>query len=178
MPHIHTEPGQHDLTTTAFIIRRDTTNNYGLLHVHKKLDVLLPVGGHIELYETPWAGILHEIEEESGYEMHQLRVMQPPVRVRSMDGVKTHPNPLFLQTHAFKGMDNHSHIDIGFLFVTNELPSHLPADGESTNLLWLTHEQIQARSTEMPPDIAQIYDFCFTSALEAWDSVSVSDYDR
>lgn len=178
MPHIHTEPGQHDLTTTAFIIRVDGDEPKGLLHRHKKLNLLLPVGGHVELSETPWAASLHEIEEESGYDISQLRIMQPKQRIMRMDEVKIHPVPLFLQTHEFKKNDGHSHTDIGFFYVAEESPKNLPAEGESAELVWLTNREIQARSAEMPADIAQIYDFCFETALPAWEHVDPARYDK
>lgn len=178
MPHIHTDPGQHDLTTTAFIIRTDGDEPRGLLHRHKKLGLLLPVGGHVELTETPWAAVLHEIEEESGYAASQLHVMQPHERIRRMDEVKVHPVPLFLQTHEFKKDDGHSHIDIGFLLTAAGPPLSLPGDGESAELLWLTNDEIQARSGEMPADIVQIFDFCFMTALRKWEPVSLGVYDE
>lgn len=177
MPHIHTEPGQHDLTTTAFIIRTDGDEPQGLLHMHKKLQLLLPPGGHVELDETPWAAVLHEIEEEAGFTAEQLRVSQPKDRIMKMDGTKVHPVPLFLQTHEFKKNMGHSHIDIGFLFIVDGEPSQKPSDGESTDLYWLSNSQIQCRKSEMPEDIAQIYDFCFRTALPHWESVSVDEFD-
>ena len=178
MPHIHTEIGQHDLTTTAFIIRIEDGHAYGLVHKHKKLGLLLPVGGHVELHETPWASALHEIQEESGYDESQLVVLQPVERIREMDGVKAHPVPLFLQTHEFKKDEGHFHSDIGFLFLSNELPRQFPGTDESAELFWLSNEQIQARKGEMPADIAQIYNFCLTTALEKWDKVSIGEFDR
>jgi 8-oxo-dGTP pyrophosphatase MutT (NUDIX family) len=177
MPHIHTEPGQHDLTTTAFVIRTDGDKVYGLLHKHRKLGLLLPIGGHVELSETPWAAVIHEIKEESGYDIAQLNVLQPKERIRAMDGVKVHPVPLFLQTHEFKKSEDHGHIDIGFLFVTDQMPASMPEEGETAELLWLTNEEIQRRKDEMPADIAQIFDFGFSVALDAWEQVSPSVYD-
>ena len=178
MPHIHTEPGQHDLTTTAFIIRMIDGVPHGLLHKHRKLGLLLPVGGHVELDETPWAAVLHEIVEESGFAPEQLIVLQPKERIRQMDGVKIHPVPLFLQTHEFKQGVGHSHIDVGFLFLTDHPPANAPHEGETAEILWLTNDEIQARSAEMPADIAQIYDFAFTTALPGWERVDGEKFDR
>lgn len=177
MPHIHTEPGQHDLTTTAFIIRMINGVPHGLLHKHRKLGLLLPVGGHVELHETPWAAVLHEIAEESGYDEGQLKVMQPEARIRAMDGVKIHPVPLYLQTHEFKQGVGHSHIDIGFLFMTDQPPSNQPHDGETAELLWLNRQDIQVRKDEMPADVVQIYDFAFSSALAEWERVDPEIFD-
>lgn len=74
MPHIHEGDGQHDLTAGAFIIRFDQDEPKGLLHFHRKLHKLLPIGGHVELNESPWQAIAHELDEESGYSMSQLMV--------------------------------------------------------------------------------------------------------
>lgn len=177
MPHIHTEPGQHDLTTTAFIIRMIDGQSHGLVHAHRKLGMLLPVGGHVELDETPWAAVLHEIAEESGFSPEQLAVLQPTERIRQMDGVKVHPVPLFLQTHEFKQGEGHSHVDIGFLFITDQAPASLPHEGETAELSWLTNDEIQSRKSEMPSDIAQIYDFAFKTALNKWERVSIGEFD-
>lgn len=178
MPHIHTEPGQHDLTTTAFLIRMIDGQPHGLLHKHRKLGMLLPVGGHVELDETPWAAVLHEIAEESGYDAEQLEILQPSERIRHMDGVKIHPVPLYLQTHRFKQDDSHSHIDIGFVFLTDQPPANAPHEGEAEELSWLANEEIQRRKDEMPADIAQIYDFAINTALAHWERVNMGDFDQ
>jgi len=139
--------------------------------------MLLPPGGHVELHETPWAAVLHEIEEESGFSAEQLQVLQPAERITRMDGTKVHPVPLFLQTHEFKKDMGHFHVDVGFLFVVDGDPMHSPEDGESAELFWLTNLQIQERKSEMPEDIAQIYDFCFTTALPSWETIPSDRYE-
>ena len=53
MGHIHTEAGQIDQTVTAYVLRREGDEVYIMLHQHKKIQKLLPVGGHVELDETP-----------------------------------------------------------------------------------------------------------------------------
>ena len=59
MAHIHNEPGQHDLTVSAFIINvSDKENPKILLCRHKKLGKLLQPGGHVELDENPWQAVL------------------------------------------------------------------------------------------------------------------------
>lgn len=40
MAHIHTKPGQHDLTASAYIIRDDGNEPVVLLHRHKKLGAI------------------------------------------------------------------------------------------------------------------------------------------
>ena len=66
MAHVHTQYGEHDQTASAFIVRTDTEQPKLLLHLHKKLGVLLQPGGHVELQENQWQAICHEIQEETG----------------------------------------------------------------------------------------------------------------
>lgn len=53
MPHIHTEPGQHDHTASAYIVRLDEAEPALILHRHKILGQYLQFGGHVELDENP-----------------------------------------------------------------------------------------------------------------------------
>ena len=63
MAHIHDQPNQHDLTACAFIIRQVDGEWRCLVHMHKKLGKLLQIGGHVELHETPWQSVAHELRE-------------------------------------------------------------------------------------------------------------------
>jgi len=49
MSHIHTQPGQHDMTVSAFIVRQVDGEWKCLVHLHKKAGKLMQVGGHVEL---------------------------------------------------------------------------------------------------------------------------------
>lgn len=75
MPHIHTQPNQHDMTVSAYIVRKENDEWKYLVHFHKKIEVLMQIGGHIELDETPWQTVAHELEEESGYTPYELTVV-------------------------------------------------------------------------------------------------------
>ena len=136
MPHIHTEVGQHDHTVTAYIVRDDFETPRLLLHMHKKLGVLLAIGGHIELSETPWAAMAHEIEEEAGYTMDDLDVLQPKVRIGTYSDVVVHPQPLVMNTHDITA--DHFHSDTSYAFVAHGEPTGELGDGESADLRWLT----------------------------------------
>jgi 8-oxo-dGTP pyrophosphatase MutT (NUDIX family) len=155
MPHIHNEPGQHDFTVSAYIVRTvDPATGMGiepviLLHMHNKFHKLLQPGGHVELNENPWEAVQHEIVEETGYDFKQLTVMQLiGLHVKNMRNPKTiqHPTPLSLYTHEVN--ENHKHTDISFLFVTEELPNNVPAAGESTEFYWMTAEQLNQLNAE------------------------------
>lgn len=81
MAHIHTEPGQHDHTASGFIVRTDTPEPTLILHRHKKTGKYMQFGGHIELDETPWQAVRHELMEESGYDLSDLQILQPMQRL-------------------------------------------------------------------------------------------------
>ena len=177
MPHIHTMPNQHDHTVTAYIVRIDDGEPRVLLHRHKYLGKLLPLGGHIELDETPWVALLREIEEESGYDASQLMILQPPLRIRQEDilGVTLHPQPLVMNTH--KIISGHYHSDAGYALLTHELPVRSPVGGESTDIRWLTRRELIALPSEdIRPNTRNTYMALIDSFLEAWEPMSVHHF--
>lgn len=160
MPHIHTTPGQVDASVTGFMIRDDFDEPKMLFHMHRKLDSLLPAGGHVELDETPWVAMAHELREETGYELTQLRILQPKTRLKQVTGIALHPVPLVSNTHALP--DNHFHADLDYLFVTSAEPIYAPSEGEATELIWLTqHELVELESSKIFDNTREIALFCF-----------------
>lgn len=175
MAHIHTKPGQHDLTVTAYILRVDADGPRALLHMHRKQGKLLPIGGHVELDESPWQAIAHELEEESGYTLKQLKVLQPSPRLESLTGVVLHPYPLSLNTHDIPGA--HFHSDIQYGFVTEANPELTIQEGESTDLRWLTLQEIQALPQEaIFENTKEVYTFLINEVLPRWDAVETERY--
>lgn len=161
MPHIHTEPGQHDFTVSAYIIRQVDGEWKCLVHKHKRLGVLMQIGGHIELEETPWAAVAHEIAEESGYSLRELTLLQyraMPVQVR---GAVTHPTPYLVNTHT-AGPQPHYHTDFCYAFIAESMAAHLPEKGESADLRWLTVRELKqldaASPKELLGDVLDIYE--------------------
>jgi len=154
MAHIHAQPGGHDVTVSAYILRRCPDGQMRvLLHMHKNLHRLMQPGGHIETDENPWAAMIHELREETGYDIGQLSVLQTGPRVRELSEAVLHPTPLMLTTHRYSALD-HYHDDLSFAFVTNDLPAHRPVDGESQDVRWLTADEIG----EVP--VGQIFENC------------------
>ena len=175
MAHIHTDHNQHDFTVTAYIIRVDTPEPVALLHMHKKLGVLLPVGGHIELDETPWQAVAHELTEESGYRIDELQVLQPNSRIKRMSNVVQHPYPLSMNTHDIT--INHFHTDIEYGLVANFAPSLDVAADESTDLRWLTQTELhELSSKDIFDNTREVYDFMFNEALDNWERVDADVY--
>lgn len=178
MPHIHTKSGQHDHTATAYIIRTDGDEPRALLHMHKKLGRLLAVGGHIELDETPWAAMAHELREEAGYTLHDLDVLQPYNTVLDQHRVTVHPLPFCMNTHEIPADDEHWHSDISYLFVARDEPQYELAEGESTDLRWLTRDEVAELDIEKGVfEITQInYLLAFDSLLSSWHPIPAINF--
>ena len=149
MPHIHTENGHHDHTVSAYIIKWDPNNLNEqpklLVHMHKKFNKLLQPGGHIELNENPWEAIKHELVEETGYDIFQLEIIQPRHLAFGLNktNMVLHPTPFVYNTHPTDPEGTHYHTDVTFLFLTTEEPNGEPGEGETTDLRWLTLDQIR-----------------------------------
>lgn len=177
MPHIHTEPGQHDHTVTAYILRDDALEPKTLLHMHKRLGRLLPIGGHIELNETPWAALIRELGEESGYNQGEVDVMQPELRIPSQKGIVVHPQPMYQNTHSIPGGAPHFHSDSSYLLLAHGSPSGAIAEGESSDLRWLSVSQIRELSPDLiDPEIKEVCILALQKYLTAWRPVPAANY--
>ena len=171
MAHIHTGPGEHDSTASAYIVRTDGIEPVLLLHMHKKLPQYLQFGGHVELHENPWDAITHEIAEESGYRIGQLQLLQPALRIRKLSNVLVHPVPVSFLTHEFEGL-NHNHTDMAFAFTVAEDPADSIAEGESAIMKSFTVAELKALSQkDIPDNVREIGIFILEEILGQWESI-------
>lgn len=93
------------------------------LHLHKRLNMWLQPGGHIEAGETPADGALREAIEEIGV----------PARHERDGGLFFH-----IDVHA--GPKGHTHLDLRYLVRSPEVAPQ-PADGESREVGWFGWEE-------------------------------------
>lgn len=179
MSHIHTEPGQHDMTASAYVVLESGSEPRLWLHMHKKLGQWLQFGGHVELSETPWATVAHELVEESGYELQQLQLLQPAVRLNQLTGAKSHPLPVNQNTHQFVAIDVlHWHTDIAYAFVTSEQPKRQPANGESKIMQPMSIDDIKnIPAGAIPESVREIGLFILETVLPKFDRVDPKIYE-
>ena len=122
-------------------------NNKALLQFHKKYNLWVPVGGHIERDELPHEAAIREIKEECGLDVElykhdantqinaeTAKLLIPPVHVVLVD-----MNP------------NHQHIDLIFYAKSNS-PDFVPSPNEAKEMKWLSTEEIET-ITEMPDNV-------------------------
>jgi 8-oxo-dGTP pyrophosphatase MutT (NUDIX family) len=174
MPHIHTEPGQHDITVSAWIIRLVGDTPLVLVHMHRKFGKLMQVGGHVEIDETPWQTLSHELIEESGYLLDDLQVLQPGSEIPIVAEAIVHPVPVMSNTH--KVSVDHFHSDYCYAFVAGDVPSRLPAEGESQDLRWITVDELQRAVTEGTAwqDVLDIYRYVVATCLPTYHPIDAA----
>ncbi|WP_130866471.1 NUDIX domain-containing protein [Acidipropionibacterium timonense] len=173
MPHLHTQPHGHDLTISAWILRRMDGRVKALVHRHRRMGIWIQPGGHVEHTENPWQALAHELREETGYELSQLRVLQPLPLVPDCIHDVMHPVPVALDTHSpYAG---HFHSDIVMALVTDEDPAGSPAPGESTQFAWVDPDEYAA-IPGAEHDAVQIMTMIVTHVVGVWHEVPATDF--
>lgn len=176
MAHIHTEPGHHDHTVSIYIFRTDTAEPTVLLHYHQKMKRFAQFGGHIELHENPWQAAAHELEEESGYTLDDVKVLQPQKRLSKVSEAIVHPHPIAQLTMTYPGKDEHFHTDSVYAFVASGEPAKQPGEGESSDIRMFTRAELlnfEGGVDGITRDLAlHIFDEC----LSQWEPVSTATF--
>jgi len=177
MPHIHTEPGQYDHTVSIYIFRTDFDEPKVMLHFHRKFSTYAQFGGHIELHENPWQTAIHELKEESGYDIEQLRILQPEGSTPRMTTAVVHPFPAIHATLTYPGQSGHFHTDTMYAFTADEAPRNMPDEGESTDIQLFTKQELISLSNDKIDNVtreAALY--IFDNCLVTWRPLLPSDF--
>ena len=175
MAHIHTKPGQYDHTVSLYIFRTDFEEPKLLLHMHRKIKKYAQFGGHIELNETPWQAVAHELSEESGYHLEQLAVLQPTAHVPALKNSILHPTPVICCTMKYPGNETHGHIDSTYALVTDQAPKGAPAKEESNDIRLFTRQEIETM-VEIDPVTREIALAIFDDFLPMWHPVATAQF--
>jgi ADP-ribose pyrophosphatase YjhB (NUDIX family) len=109
-------------------------NNKILFHKHKKLKIYLPIGGHIEINETPKEAVLREVKEECGLEVEILGDDK-----KLDDGSSELSRGEFLNCHKIN--EFHEHMDFVFFGIAKS-DNLNPKKGESKEFVWIEEEEL------------------------------------
>lgn len=121
-----------DIVVTGFIFNEGKL----LLIHHKKLDLWLPVGGHIEQNEIPHEALAREIAEETGLAVEFV----PPRNLPLVGSLRQNcPVPFNVNLH---NVGDHDHCSLDFVCKAVN-PEVLALNKEVINARWLTEEQVR-----------------------------------
>lgn len=136
----------------------------------------MQIGGHIELTENPWSALAHELVEETGYNVSDLKVLQPYKDIPDIRTNIIHPLPAFFNTHKFS--EAHFHSDLCYAFLAEKAPTLLPQEGESTDLRWLTLEEIknEVEAKNAYVDLLLPYQKIIDELLLTWYAVKTDQF--
>jgi len=132
MAHIHEKI---DFTVGAAIVY----DNKVLLIHHKKLNLWLLVGGHIELDENPEYAILREVKEESGLDIELVGEKPSNLEFGDETG-KFLLSPRFMDIHNFSS--EHQHIGMVY-FAKAKTDKVQFLEEESTDIKWFSQEELE-----------------------------------
>jgi 8-oxo-dGTP pyrophosphatase MutT (NUDIX family) len=94
-----------------------------LLHLHKRAQIWLQPGGHVDEGETPWDGGTRETLEETG-----LTATHPIVGNQS--------EPVLIHVDVHDAPKGHLHLDLRYLLIGPDADP-APAEGESPHVEWV-----------------------------------------
>ena len=123
-----------DLVVAGYIINEDKI----LLIHHKKLDLWLPVGGHIEENETPDDALLREIKEEVGLDVEILGKSELPVTGATKRALAI---PFDVNVH---NVGDHDHCALFYICKALN-PENLKINKELKDFEWFTKDDLDKK---------------------------------
>ena len=113
------EADRRHVTGSAVVVGARGT----VLHLHKRLNVWMQPGGHLDPGEGPWDAALRESEEETG-----------------LDLVHPAEGPRLLHVDVHEAAKGHEHYDLRYLLLAEDAdPS--PRPGESPHARWFSWDE-------------------------------------
>ncbi len=141
MPHIHTNPGEIDRTSTVYIVH--VPSKRVLLRLHDKYGILLPPGGHVENNQTAPEAALAEAWEEVGLDVVLWKGNQL-FEYETKSYTELIP-PVALNVHYTS--TDHRHEDHVYFATTETMDIAEPEGQEkSGGCFWFTKEEILAHA--------------------------------
>lgn len=129
MPHIH---DLIDFTVDVFIVYDSKV----LLIFHKKHNMWLQIGGHIELNEDPDEALFREVKEECGLDIEIIGEKQPKFE---MKGTKFLYAPTFMNIHDIN--ETHKHIGLVY-FAKAKTDIFTLNETEHKDIRWFSKEDL------------------------------------
>lgn len=129
-----------DLTVAGYIFNE----NKVLLILHGKLNLWLPVGGHIDENEVPDDALHREVMEETGI---KIEILNQSTITKGGNVKRNLAIPFHVNLHS---VGDHDHV--GFFYLCKAInPEELKINNELKNFEWFTKEDLQKE--KVPADV-------------------------
>ena len=143
------ESGSMDahFTASGYIVNKDRTKV--LMVFHKKLNVWVIPGGHLELNETPEAGAQREVFEETGI---RATIIDSACQDLGLSGDKEQQmkTPYTMLSELIPGKGDkpaHIHMDFIYLGYVDEDESLVGQEAEVSDVKWMSFDEVMAVET-------------------------------
>lgn len=133
-------PGEKHFTGSAILVTQDTACKVLLVH-HKKLNVWIQPGGHLETFENPIEGAIREVKEETGIDVSFF--LTEITKLDDLCSQLPSPDFFFEETiPAYGDQPEHFHIDsIYIIKVPFQRAQHQRE--EANDIGWFGQDEIQ-----------------------------------
>lgn len=112
-------------------------NNKVLLVHHKKLDLWLPAGGHINKNELPCEAAIREFKEETGLDIELIG------KKEQFGAVKKLVHPTHIQLEDIE--DGHQHIDLVYFAKLKDSNQNIVVrENEVHDVKWFSEEELDS----------------------------------
>jgi len=137
MGHIHE---LNDFVVTIFLVHTDKV----LLVHHKRYNLWLPIGGHIELDEDPEQALWREIEEETSLTESEVKILsgKPKEKFKTQKFLLT---PNYLDIHDIDAKHKH----IGLTYFARTTTDKVKLSDEHYEMAWLSGEEVESEKVEL-----------------------------
>jgi len=139
------------------------SKNQVLMVFHKKLNVWLPPGGHIEEDELPDDAVIREILEETGIRV-KIKSLKQDIDISNKDSCRELERPFIILLEDIEGNGKHNHIDM--IYICSALNDEFtPQKLEVSDIGWFTLDEINELETfdNVKQTIKKAYEYLSSS---------------
>ena len=148
--------GVNHFTATGIVFN---AKNQVLLVFHKKLNVWLPPGGHIEENELPDDAVIREIFEETGIRV-KIKSLRQNIDISNKDSCRELERPFIILLEDIEGDGKHNHIDM--IYICSALNDEFTLQKlEVSDIGWFTLSEITELETfdNVKQTIKKVYEY-------------------
>ena len=138
-------------TATVYVVADGAT----VLHSHKRMDITIPPGGHVDRGELPHEAAIRECEEETGLTPTILRDDDPTVDEPYCRQLPQPRYQLLYDVNVHGDEVGHQHVD-HIYYATVPSREIRPADGEVGAERWDWYTPADLRRSDVQPDVVEL----------------------